>query len=79
MFYAGNCQTSLPYFSGEWVEQGAGVWYNLFAENETLSLPVYEPIAIQFVLGGGNDLQFGGRGRVRGSSVVSHESPSQWA
>jgi len=39
--------------------------YNLFAGNETLSLSVYEPIAMQILLGG-TVPQFGGGGRVRG-------------
>ena len=41
--------------------------YNLFAETETLSLSVYEPIAMQILLGGtvppicGEGVEFGGR------------------
>ena len=52
--------------------------YNLFAGTEMLSLSVYEPITKQILLGG-TVPQFGGRGRVRGSSVVPRESPLQWA
>ena len=72
---------------GEGVALGARVWYpmkllhishNLFAGTEMLSLSVYEPITIQILLGGTLP-QFGGMGGVRGSSVVTHESPSQWA
>ena len=46
---------------GEAVELGGRAWYNvkflrirynLFAGTETLSLSVYEPIAIQILLGG---------------------------
>ena len=40
--------------------------YNLFAGSEMLSPSVYEPIAIQILLGGPSP-QFGGGGRVRGS------------
>ena len=53
--------------------------YNLFAGTEMLSLFVYEPIAIQ-ILHGGPSPNLGGRGVVRGSSVVPvRESPSQLA
>ena len=46
---------------------------------DTLSLSVYLSIAIQRLLGGGGlSPNFGGRGGVRGSSVVPRESPSQW-
>ena len=51
---------------------------NLFAGTETLSLFVNEPIAKQ-ILVGETFPQFGGRGRVRGSSVIPRESPSHWA
>ena len=69
------------------VDLGGHVWYtvkvlciryNLFAGTETLSLSVYEPRAIQILLGGPSP-NFGRRGGVRESSVVHHESPSQWA
>ena len=39
--------------------------YNLFAGTETLSLSVYEPIAIQILLGGPSP-NLEGKGRVRG-------------
>ena len=52
--------------------------YNLFAETDTLSLSVYEPIAIKISVGGPSP-NFWGRGKVRGSSVIHRESPSCWA
>ena len=48
--------------------------YNLFAGTDMLSLSVYEPIAKQILLGGPSP-NLGGRGRVRGSSVVPRECP----
>ena len=71
----------------EGVDLGSSVWnplkvlhirYNLFAGTEMLSLSVYEPIAINILLGG-TVPKFGGRGGVRGSIVVPLESQSQWA
>ena len=45
--------------------------YNLFAGTETLSLSVYDPIAIQYKFWlGGPSPNLGGRDRVRGSNVV---------
>ena len=41
------------------------IMYNLFAGTETLSLSVYEPIAMQILLGG-TVPQFGGEGTVMG-------------
>ena len=48
--------------------------YNLFPGTETLSLSVYEPIAMQILLGG-TVPKFGRGGSVRGSGVVPLESP----
>ena len=48
--------------------------YNLFAETEMLYLSVYEPIAMQILLGG-TVPPIWGRGRVRGSGVIPLESP----
>ena len=68
---------------GEGVELGGRVWYpakllhiwyNLFAGTDTLSLSVYEVIAIH-ILVGGTVPQFGGGGRARGSGVVPRETP----
>ena len=62
----------------EGVEFGGRVWYpvkflhisyNLFVGTEMLSLSVYEPIA-KHILHGAPSPNFGGRGGVRGSSVV---------
>ena len=50
--------------------------YNLFAGTETLSLSVYEPIAIQILLGGPST-NLEGKGRVRGRvwySVKTHNT-----
>ena len=51
--------------------------YNLFAGTKMLSISVHEPIAIHILLGPSPNL--GETGRVRGSSVVPRESPSQWS
>ena len=76
---------TVPQF-GEGVELGDRVWYpvkllhirhNLFAGTEMLSLYVYEPIAMQILLGGRPPMLR--RGSTRGSSVVPRESPSHWA
>ena len=54
-------RTRPPKLGGGRVELGGRAWYNvkflsimynLFAGTETLSLSVYEPIAIQILLGG---------------------------
>ena len=59
---------SVPHLR-EGVELGGRVWYlqkarrdghNMSIENEMLSLSVYEPIALQILLGA--VLEFGGRG-----------------
>ena len=50
------------------------ILYNLFAGSETLYLSVYEPIAMQILLGGDRP-RIWGRGRARGSGVVPLESP----
>ena len=47
--------------------------YNLFAGTEMLSLTVYEPIAIQILLGGRPPIW--GEGRARRSGAVPHENP----
>ena len=52
--------------------------HNLFVGTKPLSFSVCEPIVIQILLGGQSP-NLGGRGGVRGSSVVPRESPSQWA
>ena len=65
------------------MDLGGRVWYpvkllhiryRLFAGTEMLSLSVYEPIAIQILLGG-TVPQFGGGGRASGSAVAPRESP----
>ena len=48
--------------------------YNLFAGTEMLSLSIYEPIALQILLGG-TVPQFGGGGRAKGLGVVPRETP----
>jgi len=47
--------------------------YNLFAGTEMLSLSVYEPIAMQILLGA--IPEFWGGSRARGSDVVPRETP----
>ena len=49
------------------------VWY--LAGTETLSISVYEPIAI-LIFAWGTVPQFGVGGRARGSGVTPRESPS---
>ena len=51
------------------------ICYNLFAGTEMLSLTVYEPIAIQILLGGGDSPPIWPRGRARALGVVPRENP----
>jgi len=73
---------TVPQIGGEGCASGR-VWhrvkvlrirYNLFAQSETLSLFVYEPIAMHF-LPGGTVPQIWGGCRARGSCVAPRESP----
>jgi hypothetical protein len=74
-----------PPMGGGGVELGGRVWYNvkvlhirynLFAGTETLSLSIYGPIAMQMFAWEDRPPNLGGRGGVRGSSVVPREGPS---
>ena len=68
---------------GEEVEPAGPVWfpvnvlyvnYSLFAGTKTLSVSIYEPIAIQILLGGDRP-PIWPRGRARALSVVPRETP----
>ena len=75
------CLGAIPQFGGG-VDLGGRVWYpvkllhisyNVFAGTEMLSFTVYEPIAIQILLGGRPPIW--PSGRPRGSVVVPRETP----